>query len=178
MADFILNWNALWGATSQKLYYRKKGDSTWFDLATVDRQVEKYRANGFEDNTVYEFQVEDIISLGNVLSNIDDAIVLVCSNVTLTLTGTSLSYSFTPIGEDIDIYTVELFKNGISVQSQPHNSPFSNPVTGTFTGLTPIDTFKLRLKVYSSVGGIKYCDLATVPPVACVKPTDIVGTIS
>src|SRR6478752_5760506 len=98
MADFILIWNPLWPATSQKLYYREKGDTTWLNLATVQRGIGTYRAVGLEYNVDYEFQVQDLIVSGDVYSNVDDAIVMLCVPVTISVSGTTLTYTFSPEG--------------------------------------------------------------------------------
>lgn len=87
---------------------------------------------------------------------------IICPVLTLTPTDTTIGYSFPPIiGGTIDKYDVQLFDTGeILLHTDTILPAFSNPITGTFTGLTS-GTYRVAVRVWSGAY-YKDCPFVTV----------------
>jgi hypothetical protein len=77
---------------------------------------------------------------------------IICPTIGFTNSTTSITYSFTNSGGQIDKYVVELYDaSGVnlldSITELPGSPTFANPITNTFTGLTAGD-YSVRTVVY------------------------------
>ena len=82
-----------------------------------------------------------------------------CPALTTTVTDNSISYSFVPVGGQVDKYEVEIknLAGTTLIHTDTHVPAFSNPITGTFNYLAATTSFKLRVKFY--IGGyVKICN--------------------
>lgn len=112
------------------------------------------------DNTLYTYKVESNCGdspATNPAIEYDFANI-VCPSIGFTvLSGadgsTIIPYSFVPSGGGIDKYEVRLFDSTGTVQVaiNTYTPAFSNPITGSFTGLSASTLYKLQIKVY--IGG-------------------------
>lgn len=78
---------------------------------------------------------------------------ITCPAVSFTNTSNSIDYSFTHVGGSVDKYVLELYDSTEtnlldSITELPGSPTFANPVTNTFSGLTPGTTYKIRAVVY------------------------------
>lgn len=87
---------------------------------------------------------------------------ITCPELSLTPAANSIDYSFVPVGGEVSKYEVYLYaSNGITIVSANTVLPaFSDPITGSFTGLTQNTDYKVRIKIYiGGHGGVsKTCD--------------------
>lgn len=102
-----------------------------------------------------------------------------CPDITFNITQTSITYNFnSTLGTKT--YSVELWNapNSTMLSNQIQVISIAQPVTGSFTSLTPGVNYNIRLTI--TVDGVsKSCPfypLTTNPP-TCITPTDVVATI-
>lgn len=75
---------------------------------------------------------------------------ITCPTVTYTPTTSSIGYSFTNVGGEVDKYDVKLY-DATSVtllETDTFTPAFPSPISGTFSGLTSSTTYKVRVRVY------------------------------
>lgn len=129
------------------------------------------------DNTLYVYRA---ISNGGSNPQTDyDYANIICPTVTSTPTDTTIPYSFTNSGGQIDKYVVELYDaSGVTlVSSQTKLPAFATPITGTFTGLTAGVSYKLRLVTFIGTYS-KICGLNTFTTVASDPATAVLSFTS
>jgi hypothetical protein len=68
-----------------------------------------------------------------------------CPTVTLTPTTTTIGYSFNDGGQGVDSWAVQLKQGGTLIDTDTFTAPYTNPLTGTFTGLTPATSYDVYL---------------------------------
>jgi hypothetical protein len=68
-----------------------------------------------------------------------------CPTVTLTPDTTSIDYSFSDGGQGVDSWQIQLKQGGTLIDSDTFTAPFTNPLTGTFSGLTQNTDYEVYL---------------------------------
>jgi hypothetical protein len=68
-----------------------------------------------------------------------------CPTVTLTPTTTTIGYSFSDGGQGVDSWQIQLKQGGTLIDSDTYTAPFTNPMTGTFSGLTQNTDYEVYL---------------------------------
>ncbi len=73
-----------------------------------------------------------------------------CPGMTITPTETTIPYSFTHLGGEVDKYIIQLYDStGTTLlATNTHLPAFPTPVTGSFTGLTAGTSYKVKMTVY------------------------------
>lgn len=101
------------------------------------------------DNTLYTYKAQSNCASTTpyVLYNFAN---LSCPVVTLTPTETTIEYSFTGVGGQVDKYEVSLYDSTgtVLLTTQTIVPAFSTPITGVFEYLTDATTYKVRVKVF------------------------------
>jgi hypothetical protein len=114
------------------------------------------------DNTLYTYKA--ISNCGgttpSVLYNFSN---LSCPVVTFTPEDTTVEYSFTSVGGEVDKYEVSIYDStGVTLISTQTIVPaFSSPITGIFEYLTEDVTYQVRVKVFIGTFS-KTCDSQSV----------------
>lgn len=184
MSSFILNWTPAGGITStgQQVQYKLSTASTWTTAATVSAGTNTYTATGLWDNTIYDFQIVNLCSLGGPTSGTNfQTINIVCPTVTITPTYNSVSFSFAHPGASITEYRVDLLDNaGTTVIAFKNITPSGGTVSDSFLGLTAATNYKLKLTVKAGTYS-KACPVqsfSSEPFPTCDAPTALTVTIS
>ncbi len=86
-----------------------------------------------------------------------------CPTLALTPQETTIDYSFTGVGGQIDKYEVSLYDSSgtVLLSTQTILPAFPNPITGTFYYLTEGVTYKVRVKVFIGTFS-KTCEFTTI----------------
>lgn len=125
------------------------------------------------DNTLYTYKAQSNCASTTpyVLYNFAN---ISCPTLSLTPSGTTIDYSFTGVGGQIDKYEVSLYDSSgtVLLTTQTILPAFPNPITGIFEYLTEGTTYKVRLKVFIGTFS-KTCDFNTI-----VTGGDVDGLVS
>ena len=177
-----LSWSIGPGATTQNVQYKLSTSSTWITFSTVSGSATTETVTGLDNNLLYNFRIITNCSGGTPApSAVITKINILCPTVTITASDTTVSYSFTEIGGDIDSYVVKLYNSGGTLEVGTSTPTGTTTRIGTFTGLTASTTYKLR--VVPTAGSITKTDcefnsVTTEAPPVCSIPTDVVATLS
>lgn len=187
MASATLTWNAPGGtnSTNQTVKYRLFGASSWTAFSVVSPSTNTATITGLLDNKIYEFQVDNMCTVGGPSSSsIDRKIKIICPNITPTPSYNSVSYSFTHVGGDVTKYDVSLYQaDGVTLLgTKSHTSP-SGTMSDVFNGLSGSTGYKIKVTVYA---GVDFSFSSVCAPVSfttgatpiCNAPTSVVATIS
>lgn len=180
MASFFIYWQPSNNDTSiqQKVQYKTDVASTYTDFATVAPQVDSILVTGLSDDVLYNFRVANECSIGGILyTPVQKAIKITCPTLTLSASSNLISYTFTSIGSYISTYYVELYKNGVLNTYNQHNSPFTNPLSGSFS-ITSGNIYNLKIKAVASNGTIQECQMTSDIVALCTPIVDIVGIMT
>ncbi len=143
-----------------------------FDISTLDPAANYTVTVNFEFVSTDGSNQTCSHSETTIVSNL-----LTCpSPVTLTPTTDTVAYSFdvTPNnGPNIDV-GVYLTQLGVPVTSTVYTNPVTDPISGTFTGLTPGTQYGVSIVLTNSNGGSTTCadTLVTTTELACVDVQD------
>jgi hypothetical protein len=153
MATATINWAPDSGFDSQDqgVYFKTMQASDWTLFSTVDATTNTAVINGLSDNVIYQFRITNNCVFGyEANSDIVETINMTCPAVTLDPTIDTVDFSFSHSGGDISRYTVDLLNASDAVIA---SSDFPSPgatVSGTFSGLTPVTTYKVRVTVFAA----------------------------
>lgn len=176
-----LSWTIGVGATSQNVQYKLSTSSTWITFSTVGGSATTETVTGLNDNLLYNFRIVTNCAGGEPApSTVITKINIICPSATTTSTDTTVSYSFSEIGGDINSYAVKLFNSAGSAEITTSTPTGTTTRTGTITGLTPSTNYKLR--IVPTAGSISKTDcpfisVTTADPPVCSIPTNVVATL-
>jgi hypothetical protein len=176
-----LSWSIGAGATSQNIQYKLNSSSTWITFTSVSGTTTTATVTGLQDNLIYNFRIVTFCGGGTPANSaVLDKIYIICPAVTVTSTDTTVGYSFTEVGGDVDTYVVKIFNSDGTTEIGSSTPTGTTTRTGTFTGLTANTTYKV--KVLPSAGTLTktdclFTDVTTTPPPVCSIPTDVVATL-
>jgi hypothetical protein len=110
--------------------------------------------NSAVNNTLYTYKA--ISNCAVPQSTLVNFANITCPTIALTVDNTSESYSFSPLGGEIDKYEVEIWDSaGITkIHTDTYTPSFTNPISGSFTYLTQGTTYKTRL--VASIGAASF----------------------
>lgn len=181
MASAAISWTPGGGGnvTSQSVEYRVQGTTSWTSAATgLSASASSYNVTGLSDNTVYEFRVISICSVGGpIVSATMTGIKWFCPTITVTPTHNTITYSFTALGGSISAYSVELLSNDLATVIQTKTT-----VSGVFDSVSilPSTSYKVRLTLtagsYSNT--CSAVSTATTAAPTCPIPTITGATLS
>jgi hypothetical protein len=144
--NIVLTWTPGAGSTSQTVQYKLASDSTWTNHSVVSAATTTVTISGLLDNEIYDFRIVSTCPNGTSQSNTSQQIKIECvGTLTASATENDISYSFTPLGGSISSYSVKLFAaDGVTLvaTSTPTGT---NPLTGTFTGLTAGTIYQIQV---------------------------------
>lgn len=88
---------------------------------------------------------------------------ITCPSMSFTPAETSIAYSLTHVGGQVDKYDVKLYDSTgtILLATNTHTPAFPTPVTGSFTGLTANTSYRIRVIVYIGTYSVT-CPFSTV----------------
>lgn len=181
MASAAIAWTPGGGPniTSQEVNYRIYGTTSWTSAVTgLSPSASSYTVTGLVDNTLYEFDVVSICSIGGPISSgILQAIKWFCPTITATSTHNTISYSFSTLGGSISGYSVQLLSYDLATVIQTLTT-----VTGTFTSgsITASTNYWIRLTLTAGPATHTCPDvgIATVSPPTCPVPTLTSATLT
>lgn len=177
--NITLTWTPGAGATSQDVQYKLSTSGTWITHATVGAAITTSTISGLSDNLIYDFRVVTVCAGGNTPSTGTQQINIICPTVTVTKTHNTASYSFTHIGGSITGYTVQLLNAAGTTVLQTQAPSITSPVSGTFTGLTAVTSYNIRVTVIAGTFS-KECSLnafTTDSTPVCNAPTGVTATL-
>ena len=180
--NVTLNWTPGAGSSTQDVEYKLNTAGTWTTAVTgLLPATSTYTINGLLDNRIYNFRIAtNCVGGSPAYSAPISQINIICPTVTTTVTDTSASYSFNPIGGDVTAYTVDLMdSSGVTILASQTPS-ISTPITGTFSGLTASTTYKIRVTATAGTFD-KACPLSTVTTSSvpsCNPPTGVTATLT
>lgn len=165
---------------SQNIEYKAIEDAFWTLHANVGPSVDSASVTGVLDNVIYQFRVTNICQYGfTTPSSIFETVHITCPTVSLTPGAVSVDYSFSHLGGNISSYTVELLNSSdVAVAGNDFLSP-SGTISGTFSGLTPVTGYKVRVTVFAAgVYVASFSEVCTPVPfttdaVVCDAPTSV-----
>lgn len=187
MATATINWTPGGGAYSQTqdIHYRTIQTSEWTLYSVVSAATNSAVITGLSDNVIYQFRITDNCAFGtNASSNIAETMYMTCPVVTLDPTADTVDFSFSHLGGDISHYTVELLN---TVDTVIAGTDFFSPgatVSGTFGGLSPENTYKVRVTVFAAgvyvPGFSQVCTPVsfTTEAVVCNTPSNVLVGMS
>lgn len=116
------------------------------------------------DNVSYFYKVQSNCgdSPATTPFGYDRYMYITCPSVTLTPGDTTVGYSFTGVGGDVDQYKVEIWNASLTtlIHTDTHLPAFPTPITGTFEYLDQGTEYKVRVIVYGY--GSKNCPFQSV----------------
>lgn len=181
MASASITWTPGGGAniTSQSVDYRIQGASSWTTAVTgLAASTSTYNITGLADNTVYEFRVVSVCSIGGpIVSATMTNIKWICPTITVTPTHNTITYSFSSLGGSISAYTVELLSNDLATVIQTKST-----VSGVFDSVSilPSTSYKVRLTLTAGMytNTCTAISTATTAAPTCPIPTITDATLS
>lgn len=181
-----LNWTPGAGASSQIIRYKLASvsatpDSNWTVHATVSGTASTATITGLSDNLIYDFQILTECPGGTPSgSSVIKQIKIICPTVTVTKTSSTVSYSFPALGGSVTAYTVKLFDASGTSEIASQTPSGTNPLTGTFTGLTANTLYKIRVLINAGTFEKTDCalvDVTTNETPVCNAPTGLTATV-
>lgn len=146
MATFNLSWTPGGSVGTQQVKYKVASDPTYTPFATVAASVSSIAITGLLDNVLYDFLIEhDCADCQNSSIQIQN-IKFTCP--TVSISSSTNEISFPPLGGTISSYIIQLFNaagTNPPLQTYTVNAPFTNPVRHTFTGLSAVNSYKIRV---------------------------------
>lgn len=149
--NVLLNWesNSCSAPLSQRVEYKKKSETNWTLYTSVPCGINSIYINDLDDDTLYEFRVGSLCNeSGTTIVLYSAYSVLIKINCvsfdTLTPTDASINYTFAGNVQYQSYDVVLLSDAGVELQRQ--NKVYAISVTGTFTGLLPNSTYKIKIE--------------------------------
>lgn len=179
--NVTLNWTPGAGSSTQDVDYKLNAAGTWTSAVTgLLPATTTYTINGLLDNKIYNFRVvTNCVGGTPASSSTISQINIICPAVTTTVTDTSASYSFSPIGGDVTAYTVDLLDTAGTSVLATQTPSVSTPITGTFSGLTASTSYNIRVTATAGTFN-KVCPLNSVTTSStpsCNPPTGVTATL-
>lgn len=180
--NITLNWTPGAGSSTQDVEYKLNTAGTWTTAVTgLLPATTTYTINGLLDNRIYNFRILTNCAGGSpAYSAPISQINIICPTVTTTVTDTSVSYSFSPIGGDITAYTVDLLDAAGTSVLQTQTPTITTPITGTFSTLTAGTSYNVRVTATAGTFN-KVCPLNSVTTASapsCNPPTGVTATLA
>lgn len=181
MASATINWTPGGGGniTSQNVDYRIQGTTNWTTAVTgLAANVATYTITSLADNTIYEFRVVSICSVGGpIVSATMSGIKWVCPTITVTPTHNTITYSFSNLGGSISAYLVELLNDGLTTVIQSKTTVTGVFDSGSIQASTP---YKVRLTLTAGAltNACTPVSTATTAAPSCPIPTLTSATLS
>lgn len=180
MASFDLSWTPASGinSTGQEVQYKESISSTWLVAATLSSTADSYTLEGLDDNVVYDFRISNLCSLGGPTPGGSFQLIgFVCPSIATTPTYNTVSYTFTHVGGSVTSYRVDLMNSaGTTIIAFKNITSPSGTISESFTGLTTLTNYNLRLTMKVGTTYTKVCDLtpfATTNLPTCNMPTGL-----
>lgn len=178
--NITLNWTTGAGAGSQDVQYKLATNSTWITHANLAGNVTTSSISGLQDNLIHDFRVVTNCVGGTPSPSITTSqINIICPTVNISVTDTTVAYSFTHIGGSITSYTVQLLDNAGTVVLQTQTPAVTSTVTGTFSTLTQSTAYKVRVIPIAGVFN-KQCPLVSATTTAtptCNAPSNVTADL-
>lgn len=110
----------------------------------------EYTDSTTSPNVMYFYKIESQCSDGSRPYTSIQVAKITCIEVATFPTTTTIPFSFIGVGGDVDKYIIELYDNTETtlINSIIKTPVFTNPITGTFTGLTDNTNYKIRVTPY------------------------------
>ena len=159
-----ISWTATNEVTSQLVQYKLATTSSWTDYGYVAIGANSATIADLLDNYIYDFRVLTSCDSGTVTASAQTSrINIVCPNITTSVTGTTVNYSFNALNGSVTGYVVKLYNStGTTLIGSPSTPALSNTtIAGTFSSLTNSTTYKLELTVNADTK-FKVCPQITV----------------
>lgn len=141
-----LTWAPAAGGGTQSIQFQIDGTTAWITFATVGPTISSQGITGLEYNTLYHFRVVNNCPTGSTTQVAGQDIVIQCPNPLITPSDTAATVQFFHLGGTIDSYQVLLLDaNNNAIQTLTLSPPFNASITTSFTGMTPVTTYGIRI---------------------------------
>lgn len=195
MATFTLNWtpNIDGNVTGQRAYKRQKSvggsyiTTGFLPANDLTNSANTTTAQSLLDNTVYEFQIANLCTVGGPVFNsngVQEGITFACIAFTSTSnTNTAITVNYSGLPVDITKVEFTLFAaDGTTiVQAATTNVVSGNATTKTYSGLTASTAYQVGASLIAVVNGaekkanICKTTITTAAAVSCIAPTNLIG---
>lgn len=178
----ILTWTPAEGGGTQTIQFKLRPATDWASFTTVGPTIASQAITGLNYNSLYDFRVVNNCPTGGstVLEGAD--IKFQCVSLNVTPSDTSLTAQFPDLGGTVDTYTVELYNTqNVLLSTNTLLAPFPSTLTSTFTGLSPITTYRIKVIPASSTFSKTDCtqvSAATINTPACPAPLSLDGSFT
>lgn len=173
----LVKWTPRGGQTiEQKVQYKKSSDSEWITHSILPKTDSSVTIEGLEDNILYDFRTISVCGAGgDAPSGAYQEINIICPNLQLSSTESSVTVSFQKLSGSIDKYKLLLFE-GTSQVSFSENivSHQDSPATiqVVFPGLSANTNYRVGVVVCTPYEICqKNCGESTVRTKPKVVPT-------
>lgn len=178
-----LIWAPAAGGGTQTIQFKADNTTTWLTFSTVGPTVNAAGVTGLNYNTLYDFRIVNNCPTGSTTNVVGQDIVIQCPNVLITPSDTVGNIQFFHLGGTIDSYKVDLLNasSGAVLQTQTLVAPFSATVTTSFSGLSPLTTYNVRVSPFSGSIGKTNCAVTsfqTANTPTCPAPVGLTVTFS
>lgn len=173
-----LKWIPAANGGSQTVQYKKYTESDYSTFTTVVSTVDTIAVTGLDYNTIYNFRIVNNCPDGNNQTVLGNDVVFTCPQITTTPSDTTVLVQFFDLGGSIDKYVVDLLNPFTNVVLQSKNlvAPFSANVSTTFTSLSPVTQYSVRVRPNASTYSKDNCSaisLSTNNTPSCPIPTSL-----
>lgn len=177
-----LTWTPAANGGSQTIQYKKNNESIYTTFATVVAIVGSIDITTLDYNTIYNFKIINNCSDGTQ-EILLTKVLFTCPQITVTPSDTTAYVQFFDLGGSVDKYIVDLinpFTNTI-LDSKALLQPFASIVSTTFTGLTALTQYVVRVKPNALLNVKSDCatvSFTTNNTAACPIPSSLSVTFS
>jgi len=180
--SIVLNWTAAGGAnsTGQQVQRSPFGAGSWSTLATVGPSTNSYTDNSAIVDTVYDYRIVNICSVGGpTASGTDDIVEITCVTLTANASGLIISGEYGELFNETQWSSLDLMDEGGTAVIQSADpiptGQNAGPYTFTDAGVEYNTNYIVRAFLTAPNGTIKKCDVSVSTGAAptCDAPTNL-----
>lgn len=165
--NISLTWITGGGFATQDVQYKLSISSSWITHENVAGNVTTSTINGLLDNRIYDFRIVTNCVQGTSSSSVPiQQINITCPSLSTIPSDVSIDYSFPELGGSITGYTVKLFDSAGTTELASQIPVGTTTRSGTFTGLTEVTVYKIRVIITAGSFSKTNCAMVNVTTLA------------
>lgn len=185
-ANFYLQWsvNNFSGTTGYKVLYKLYQDSLWntfLTSGTTNGNTVSTLLSGLLEDRIYDWQIVNLSqTLGNPTSTIGQICEITDPSPALSVTNTTIAYSFSNLSVDITGYvaTLTLYTDPSTIIAT-HQLSVQSTITDTFTGLQPLTSYYLNITSVANQFTRKFTYTFSTSAIAtCSQPLSVSSSLT